>query len=101
MTEDDYSLTLGNAEKHQAGHNKRATSRHKNSWTVVIEEWTDLHPDKENEEQVQTKDPSNIGMGIVFELIIFEMGFKDSTRVDESVNADHGTEGAEHHEPGC
>jgi len=93
-------LTLTPAQDQKTGADEDASDSNEDPAAVVVEDRADLDAPEEDDEQVQTENPSDLRRAVPGQLVGREVGLKDSRGVDQSKDGDHGAERSEHHEPG-
>lgn len=92
-------LTSGDTKKHQTRHYQETSRQDQETRSIVIENWANEDANKEDQKEVQTEDPTNLGMVVVAELVLLEIRLKNSTSINETKDCKHAAKGAQDHQP--
>lgn len=91
--------TCTEPQKHQAKDHEQAPCGYEPPRAMAVEDGADLDANEEDDEQVQAKDPANLGGIVVLELVFGEVRLEDGGGVDETEYAHHGAKGSHDSQP--
>jgi hypothetical protein len=91
--------TLAPTQQQQTQKDQHTPHRDQHARAEPVKDGPHLDPDEEDDEQVETENPANLGRRLVDQLVRRKVRLEHGRRVDQAEQRDHGAEGAQHHEP--